>query len=80
MISSTRNWFYHQDIQESEFNKEMRFLRSTIIIIVYHVSQMLASLVKHATHLFYIICKDLSYADQSCFAKMFICYTFNQTA
>ncbi len=58
----------------------MRFLRSTIIVIVYHVLQMLASLVKCATHLFYVICKDFSHADQSYFIKMFICYTFNQTA
>ena len=41
---------------------------------------MLASLVKCATHLFYVICKDLSCANQLYFAKMFICYTFNQTA
>ncbi len=44
MISSTRDWFYHQDIQESELSEEMRFLRSIIIVIVYHVLQMFASL------------------------------------
>ncbi len=80
MMFSTRNWFYHQDIQESKLSEKMRFLRSTIIIIVYHVLQTLTSLVKRATHLFCIICRDLSHADQSCFAKMFICYTFNQIA
>ena len=79
-MSSTKDWFYHQNIWESKFSEEMRFLRSTIIIIVYHILQMLTLLVKHVTHLFHIICKDFSYADQSCFAEMFICYTFIQTA
>ena len=79
-MSLTKDWFYHQDIQESEFSEEVRFLRSTVIIIVYHALQMLTSLIKCVTHLFHVICKNLSHANQSCFAKMFICYTFNQTA
>ena len=58
----------------------MRFLKSTVIVIVYHILQTLTSLVKHATHLFHVICKDLSHADQLCFAEMFIYYTFNQIA
>ncbi len=68
----TRNWFYHQDIQESELSKEMKFLRSIIIIIVYHILQMLTLLVKYVIHLFHIICKDFSHANQSCFVEMFI--------
>ena len=80
MISLTRSWFYHQDIQELKLSEEKKFLRSTVIIIIYHVLQTLTSLVKCAIHLFHVICKDLSHADWSCFAKMFICYTFNQTA
>ncbi len=75
----TKSWFYHQDIWKSKLSEEMRFSRSTIVVIVYYASQILTSLVKHATHLFYVICKDFSHADWSCFAKMFICYTFNQT-
>ena len=41
---STRDCFYHQNIQESKFNEEIRFLRLTIIIIVYYASQTLALL------------------------------------
>ncbi len=40
---STKYWLYYQDIQESKLSEEVRFLRSTIIIIVYHILQMLAS-------------------------------------
>ena len=41
----------------------MRFLKSIIIIIVYYILQMLALLIKCATHLFHVIYKDLSHAD-----------------
>ena len=78
-MSSTKDWLYHQDIQESKLNEKIRFLKLIIVIIVYHVLQMLTSLVKCATHLFHVICKDFFHADQLYFTKMFICYTFNQT-
>ncbi len=44
MMSLTKDWLYHQDIQESKLSEEMKFLRSTIVVIVYHVLQMLTSL------------------------------------
>ncbi len=44
MIFSTKDWLYHQNIQESELSEEMKFLRLTVIIIVYHVLQTLTSL------------------------------------
>ena len=44
MMSLTRDWLYHQDIQESKLSEEIKFLRLTIVIIVYHASQMLTSL------------------------------------
>ncbi len=75
-----KDWFYYQDIQKSELSKEMKFLKLIVVIIVYHILQMLASLVKHVTSSFCIICKDFSHANQLCLAKIFICYTFNQTA
>jgi hypothetical protein len=63
MMFSTKDSFYHQDIQESELSEEVRFLRSTIVIIVYHILQMLTSLVRHVIHLFYVICRNLSHAN-----------------
>ncbi len=44
IISLTKDWLYHQDIQESELSEEIRFLKSIIIIIVYHILQTLTLL------------------------------------
>ncbi len=43
-MSLTRDWLYHQDIQESKLSEEMRFLKLIIIIIVYYILQTLALL------------------------------------
>ncbi len=74
MMTRLITWFIEL---QNRFN-ESRLSKILMIYVLNWVNNLTSW--QCATHLFCIICKDLSHADQSCFAKMFICYTSNQTA